>query len=374
MEKVVFVMHRFRTGGTEKMFINIADQIHQYEIYLVILEDDYDNVYQEIPEHVTVVNFKNFKTIRYLRKIKSKFNLAYPILNVIIFFFQIFCILFKVKIKPNITINFSDTFSTLFITYIFKGRMMSWIHLNPRVVRLSRLNKLYNFYYNKCNKIICICNSQKELFLQLFNSIDPAKVKVVYNTIDISLIDKKITEPVKNLNGDYMLMVSRLDNRSKDFITVIKAYYLIWLQNKLFLPLVIVGEGPDRVMIKDFIESLSLGDNIILVGNDVNPYKWMKNASVFIFSSRSEGFGLVLLEAMYCGVPIISTDCEVGPREILQNGKYGVLVPVGDVEEMKNNIIKTLSNINVKTELLNSAINRARSFSSANRNLVKEIF
>jgi glycosyltransferase involved in cell wall biosynthesis len=110
-----------------------------------------------------------------------------------------------------------------------------------------------------------------------------------------------------------------------------------------------------------------------LKGNDVNPYRWMKNADLFIFSSRSEGFGLVLLEALYCEVPVIATDCEVGPREILENGKYGKLVPVGDAREMQKAINEILES-GLQNTLLQSAKRRAISFSSDNRNLMEEIF
>jgi glycosyltransferase involved in cell wall biosynthesis len=76
--------------------------------------------------------------------------------------------------------------------------------------------------------------------------------------------------------------------------------------------------------------ALGLDKSVCFVGFQANPLPWLRRADVFVLSSRSEGFGNVLVEAMACGTPVISTDCEHGPREILQDGRYGVLVPPRD--------------------------------------------
>ncbi len=74
-----------------------------------------------------------------------------------------------------------------------------------------------------------------------------------------------------------------------------------------------------------------------------NPYPYMSNADVFVLSSRWEGFGIVIAEAMACGTPVVSTDCPSGPAEILENGRYGKLVPVGDSDAVAEAILETLS-------------------------------
>jgi glycosyltransferase involved in cell wall biosynthesis len=90
------------------------------------------------------------------------------------------------------------------------------------------------------------------------------------------------------------------------------------------------GEGPQRAELQALIDALGLSARAHLPGQRANPYAYMQRARVFALASRFEGFGNVLVEAMACGAPVVSTDCPVGPREILDHGRYGRLVPVAD--------------------------------------------
>jgi len=96
----------------------------------------------------------------------------------------------------------------------------------------------------------------------------------------------------------------------------------------------ILGEGEERPSLEALVRKLELEKHVALPGFVANPYKYMKRAAVFVLSSRWEGFGNVLVEAMATGTPVVSTDCPSGPAEILENGKWGRLVPVGDVSAL----------------------------------------
>lgn len=91
--------------------------------------------------------------------------------------------------------------------------------------------------------------------------------------------------------------------------------------------LLILGDGPLRNALEERSRALGLGDAVQFLGFQDNPLPWFRRADAFVLSSRSEGFGNVLVEALGCGTPVISTDCEHGPSEILANGRYGLLVP-----------------------------------------------
>jgi glycosyltransferase involved in cell wall biosynthesis len=91
--------------------------------------------------------------------------------------------------------------------------------------------------------------------------------------------------------------------------------------------LLILGEGPLRGSLEELTRALGLADAVQFLGFQDNPLPWFRHADAFVLSSRSEGFGNVLVEALGCGTPVISTACEHGPVEILDNGRYGLLVP-----------------------------------------------
>jgi glycosyltransferase involved in cell wall biosynthesis len=106
----------------------------------------------------------------------------------------------------------------------------------------------------------------------------------------------------------------------------------------------ILGEGKERPLLEELIKKLGLEHDVRLPGFVMNPYAYMARASLFVLSSRWEGLPTVLIEALCCGTPVVSTDCPSGPREILRDGQYGQLVPVGDVEELARAIAAALNN------------------------------
>jgi glycosyltransferase involved in cell wall biosynthesis len=114
----------------------------------------------------------------------------------------------------------------------------------------------------------------------------------------------------------------------KDFPTLIRAFHVLRQQRPA--KLVILGEGEARPELQTLIRDLSLGQDVALPGYADNVHAWMTRADLFVMSSQVEGFCLVLIEAMACGCPVVSTDCPSGPAEILQQGRYGPLVPVGN--------------------------------------------
>lgn len=136
-----------------------------------------------------------------------------------------------------------------------------------------------------------------------------------------------------------ILGVGELSSR-KDFETLVRAFALVRRERPCRL--VIVGRGRQRDNLLALAADLGIADDVALPGFVANPYAYMHRASVFVLSSRIEGFGNVLVEALAAGAPVVSTDCPSGPNEILDGGRYGILVPVGNAETMARAIIETL--------------------------------
>ncbi|KST67684.1 glycosyltransferase [Mastigocoleus testarum] len=187
------------------------------------------------------------------------------------------------------------------------------------------------------------------------------KVKIIYNPV----VDSQLTfQANESFNHPWFqkgappvfLAMGRL-TQQKDFATLIKAFSI--LRSNKVARLMIIGEGELRGELEYLTKKLGIAQDVAIPSFVKNPYVYMKNASAFVMSSRWESLGNVLIEAMACGCPVVSTDCPHGPREILAAGKYGILVPVEDVFTLSYAMLKVLETP-IRTELL---VRRANYFS-----------
>lgn len=153
-----------------------------------------------------------------------------------------------------------------------------------------------------------------------------------------------------------ILAVGRL-HPVKDFSTLIDAF--IRVRSRHNARLIILGEGDERLALTERIAASGFEADVDMPGWVDNPLPYMTHANVLALTSRYEGLGNVLIEAMACGCPVVATDCPGGPREILAGGRYGPLVPVGDVQALADAIVTTL-NMPIEEQILK---HRAKDFS-----------
>ncbi len=193
---------------------------------------------------------------------------------------------------------------------------------------------------------------------------DSEKFRVIYNPIVDEELLRKAQEPLDHpwfQEGEppVILAAGRL-HISKDFPNLLRAFSLV--RKEIPSRLVILGEGEERKELENLAQELGIHEHLHLPGFVENPYKYMKHATVFVLSSQWEGFGNVLVEAMACGCPVVSTDCPSGPREILRDGEYGVLVPPKDPEKLAQGILRVLENQDLRRELSEKGKKRSLDF------------
>jgi len=171
------------------------------------------------------------------------------------------------------------------------------------------------------------------------------RIQVIYNPIVLPELFTLAQEPVehpwfKPSEPPVILGVGRL-HPQKDFPTLIRAFAEVRKVQQARL--MILGDGPERQALTTLVSELGLTEDVAFPGFVQNPYAYMAKAAVFVLSSAWEGLGNVLVEAMAIGTPVVSTNCESGPGEILADGKYGALVPVGDSAAIAQAIVSILA-------------------------------
>ncbi len=193
--------------------------------------------------------------------------------------------------------------------------------------------------------------------------ISEHKLQVIPNPVDIARITTLggagMEHPWFGLELPVVVAVGRL-HPQKGFGYLIRAFAAV--RNALPCKLIILGQGPQRRELEELITSLDLSDDVALVGFQANPYNYMRRATVFALSSLYEGFGIVLVEALALGVPVVATRCPVGPEEIVSDGLTGVLVPPADEGALAEALLRVLRDAELRRKLSTNGPHRAADF------------
>lgn len=208
------------------------------------------------------------------------------------------------------------------------------VHLTAATATLRRpfLRQLARNAYRRAERVIAVARSVAE-DLRRLSGIPAERIVTIPNPVAAREIMARAEEPVAHpwlqpRQPAVVLGAGKLKPQ-KDFATLIRAFAR--LRAQVPSRLLILGEGEQRGRLEALARRLGVAADVELAGFVANPFPYMARAAVFVLSSRWEGFSNVLAEAMACGCPVASTDCPGGPAELLQDGRYGPLVAVGDV-------------------------------------------
>jgi len=331
-KKILFVLDRMVMGGVEVLLLDMINSLDKakYEVTVVTLFDGGELVH-ELPKTVNHVFLfkKQYKGIyRVLRFISPR--LLYQHLIDEKFDVEIS---FKTGIPEKIVAASPNPHS----------KKIAWIHGDMAYQNFgleSHITKRKQTQcYNKFDQIIAVSEKCRQSFITITQT--ETSVGKIYNAIMPEKITRKCNETVEVSMDKTMInliTIARL-HPDKGIDRLIRAFYQGYKKNHQ-LRLYIIGNGPEEDKLRQLVQNLNISHAVCFLGNLLNPYVYLKEADIYIHSAISEPFGIVLLEALYSGLPVVSTKCG-GPEEILGQGQYGMLVD--NSQQGLNEVLMTIA-------------------------------
>jgi glycosyltransferase involved in cell wall biosynthesis len=240
----------------------------------------------------------------------------------------------------------------------------AWVE-HRRDMRFRWMPRVARWLYPKADGIVApSADIVRDLREKIGLRSDMFALRIIPNPVDVAFIRKRAREePARpDLIPDsepLVIGVGRLA-RQKNYPLLIRSFAKV--RQRLPARLLLLGEGPERKHLESIVAELHLDNDVFLAGVVRNPFPYMVRASAFALSSEEEGFGLVLVEALACGCPIVATRCPGGPREILENGRVGILIPTHDEDAMANALLSLLEDDEKADRLRKLGLERSEQF------------
>lgn len=329
--RVSIVMPSLDIGGVEQVMLHLANRftLYGFSVDLVIANGS-GSLKSEIPCGIHLVDLKAPRVLYTLPQLVDYLRQARP------------DVILSAKDYQNVVALLATKVAR------YRGKVIVTTHIDVSVEWASNKNfkgrlipYLVRYTYPWATHIVTVSHGAKQSLAKM-TGLPAERITVIYNPVISSEILAKAEEPLNHLwfapgEPPVILSAGRL-TQQKGYPTLISAFAIV--QKKHKARLVILGDGEDREKLEKLVEKLGLTKEVDLPGFVKNPYKFMKRAAVFVLSSLWEGLPTALIEAMALGCPVISTNCPSGPAEILEGGKWGLLIPVGDVDGLAKAILQ----------------------------------
>jgi len=370
MPKIGFLVNSLEGGGAEKIVLTLCSELgKKSDVELICLEK---KIFYQFPNYIKITylidskkqNYGNLKKMFILPFLAWKLKKFIEMNNIELVqshlnranYVNILAKLFNSKHKSQIVIH------GIISRYQKRGLL--------GIINLLLIKALYP----RANLVITISKAMKNDLIQFLKS--PKNIIVINNLYDIKSIYNDSKKCVDDFyfkkDTHYLVSVGRLIKlkRNRDLL-----YALQYLPTNV--ELILIGEGDERKNLEIIAKKLNLFQRVHFLGRKQNPFQYMTHCDIFINCSENEGFPNVLIEAMTCGLPIISSDCLSGPREILapntninfqlkdgiEEAEFGILYPVGDIESLVKAISIMLNNKKLRNFYIEKGKRRAFDFS-----------
>ena len=363
-KKVVFVVPSLRGGGGERVAATLLESLQRSSsnIKLILVLFDVESTGNLGPDI----------DVRYLN-VRKSWDIIYTIKK---FFKVIFNLSRIIKNESPCTIlSFVDYSNVVSIIGNWlsgkKNRVIISVHNIP-IVQMREcapnfwekiMGLLIKVFYNKADSIIAVSKHVGDDLVK--NSrINEKLIHIINNPIDIDRINylsnEDVAEEFFNEDAPIILAVGRL-SKEKGFEYLLKAFSL--LKERSNARLVILGEGKEEANLKKLRKELGIDKQVLFLGFKDNPYKYMKRSTIYVLSSLYEAFPMVLLEAMACGIPVISTIYKPCTNEIIEHKKNGLLVAVADEKALAESMLRLLDDDGLRRSLSKEAKKKVLNYS-----------
>lgn len=371
--KILILNKCLMMGGIEKVLLETLKNLSElYDDIDLVLKDDYkeQNLFlDEIPKNVKI----HFLFEAYSGKNRIKKEIKRGIKR---FFYPIKLKKFLKNKNYDVIIDFSYNLFNYKIK--FDVPVIGWAHFGAISHEDNNIEKdiREGQKYKKYDKIIAICEEMRDEFVNELG-IETNKVEMIYNAIDIEKIKKKAEEKNKELEKylkeDYILQVSRMvpQKQPEELIEVYRELKKRGIKEKLYY----VGNGKSYSEVQEKIKKYNLEDDVILLGQQLNPYPFFKNAKLFLHTAKHEGIPTVLIESMALDTVVSAYSCPTGVKELLgENDEYGALSPLNDRKTMVEKTFELLNNEKKYNEYKSKIEERVEDFTmEKNKARLKEL-
>lgn len=346
MKHICFVMHRFAGGGAEKITITLANELvrRNYRVTFLVKFEDGEFI-SKLSNEINVIGMTESKKtpINFMLFLKQEFEQS-----------KYDCV-FSVSLGMSTVAVLANYLSKTTINLVpVIHNSMSMTEDSYKKIKFAIMKYFDKFTYST----VVVSEDAKKEYLQCTH-IPSQKVTTIYNPVDINEVKEKMNQEPRHewlIDKEIPVIVSagRLSiAKNYPFMLEVMKELLKYQQARL----IILGKGEMLEELIQYAKKLKIEEYVDFHGFTQNPYTYFKNADCFLMTSDYEGLPTVMIEALACGSTVVSTDCISGPREILENGKYGHLIPIGDKDKMVQALIETLRKKNIDRDHLRGRAN-----------------
>ena len=332
--KLTFFIQDFEGGGAQHMFINTANEFAKrgYQVDLLVVNDSGPNK-ERVLSNVNIVNMDKPRSLSALMPMARYYRHAKPdILLSAMTHSNVVAILARIMSFTNTT------------KLIVTERTFLSVHIQKTAsTRDKTFSLATKIFYRFADKVIGISKGVAEDIRQLARLM-PEKVGYIYNPVVTEQLRIDFEQDLPNTLKDHaqqkLIVTSGRLSFEKDQETLLRAFSILHKTHDA--KLVFLGNGPLEEKLQKTAIELGVNEHVLFAGFVNNSLVYMKQADLFVMSSLLEGFCNTIVEALYCGLSVVSTDCPSGPREILKDGEFGHLTPVGDAAALASAMIAAL--------------------------------